>query len=42
MHKHVGDPVRKGEPLFTIYAENLHRLKYALHILKQFDGVEFC
>jgi len=41
MHKHVGDSVKKGEPVFTIYSENAHRLKYALHILKVFDGVKF-
>lgn len=42
LHKHVGDLVRKGDAVFTIYSENSHRLKYALHILKHFDGVEFC
>lgn len=42
LHKHANDPIKKGEPIFTIYAENKQRLKYALHILRIFDGIEVC
>jgi putative thymidine phosphorylase len=37
---HVGDRVKRGEPLFTIYAENKQKLAYAKDYLKQYDGVE--
>ena len=29
LHKHVGDVVKKGENLFTVYAESQRRLQYA-------------
>lgn len=32
LHKHAGDPVKKNEPLFTIYAETKDKLNYARHI----------
>ncbi len=41
LHKHVHDHVDKGDILFTIYAENKQRLKYALHILRIFDGIDY-
>ena len=32
LYKHVGDAVRSGEPIFTIYAENRDKLDYAVDI----------
>ena len=34
IHKHVGDKVKKGEKLFTIYAEGRHEFEYAVDIAK--------
>ncbi len=33
LYKHVSDKVKKGETLFTIYAENKQRMKYAKELL---------
>jgi AMP phosphorylase len=35
LYKHVGDKVKKDEPLFTIYAHNKHKLSYAVDISKE-------
>ena len=34
IYKHVGDKVKKGEKLFTIYAEGRHEFEYAVDIAK--------
>lgn len=34
LHKKIGDEVKKGEPLFTIYASSPDRLNYALEFIK--------
>ncbi|MBI4149791.1 AMP phosphorylase [Candidatus Woesearchaeota archaeon] len=39
LYHHVGDAVRRGEKLFTIYAENQERLEYALEVWKEICGV---
>ncbi len=36
LHHHVGDKVKKGEVLFTIYAENRKKFSYAKDFLKEF------
>jgi thymidine phosphorylase len=40
LYHHVGDKVRKGDRLFSIYAENRQKLAYAKDYLKQHEGVE--
>src|SRR3989344_2705094 len=35
LHKHIGDPVNKGEELFTIYSENRNELKFAVDFAKK-------
>jgi putative thymidine phosphorylase len=35
IHKKIGDKVKKGEALYTIYASNEERLKYALEFAKK-------
>ncbi len=35
LHKKIGDPVKKGEPLFTIYAERSTKLQRALEELER-------
>ncbi len=40
LHHHVGDKVKEGDKLFTIYAENKTKMQYAKDYLKQYDGVE--
>ncbi|MBI4140937.1 AMP phosphorylase [Candidatus Woesearchaeota archaeon] len=39
LHKHKGNKVTKGEPLFTIYAHSKQKLDYAKEILKEIDGI---
>jgi len=39
LHKHCGDPVKKGEPIMTIYSRSQHKLSYAIRALKKLDGV---
>jgi AMP phosphorylase len=39
LHCHVGDKVKKGQPLMTVYAENRQKLEYAKDYLKQYDGI---
>ena len=34
LHKHLGDKVRKGEKLFTIYSESRHEFEYAKDVAK--------
>ena len=38
-HKHVKNFVKKGDKIFTIYAENKQKLKYSINLLKKTDGV---
>jgi len=38
IYKHMGDKVRKGEPLFRMYSESRHRIKYANDIIKAIGG----
>jgi AMP phosphorylase len=38
LHKHVGESVREGEKLFTIYAESAQKLKYAWEAFDKTDG----
>lgn len=38
LYKKRGDKVKKGEKLFTIYAHNKQKLKFALDFLKKIDG----
>src|SRR3989338_8932806 len=35
LYKHVGDKVKRGEKLFTIYAESEHEFEYAKDVAKQ-------
>jgi len=39
LYKHEGQRVTKGEPIFTLYADNAEKLHYALHILERIGGV---
>ncbi|MBS3097534.1 AMP phosphorylase [Candidatus Woesearchaeota archaeon] len=39
LRKHVGDKVKKGEALFTIYAPNKDKLDYVKDVIKAVDGV---
>ena len=39
LHKHIGDKVAKGEPLFTIYSGSEHKLSYAKNLSKKFPPV---
>ncbi len=34
LHKHVGDKIKKGEKLFTIYADGMHEFEYAKDVAK--------
>ncbi|MBN2367846.1 hypothetical protein JXC34_02430, partial [Candidatus Woesearchaeota archaeon] len=38
LYKHVGDKVEQGEKLFTIYAENSQKMKYAKEVFELYDG----
>lgn len=38
LHVHQGTQVNKGDPLFTLYAENSEKLKFAVDAYRQFDG----
>ena len=40
LYRHVGDKVKKGDVLFTVYAENKQKLAYAKDFRKLYDGVE--
>jgi AMP phosphorylase len=39
LYKHVGDSVKKGEKIFTIYAHNKIKLNFAIKTLNQLDGI---
>jgi thymidine phosphorylase len=39
LHKHVGSRVRKGEPVFTIFAHNAQELRFARDAVRKYDGV---
>jgi len=38
LHKHVGDKVKRGENLFTIYSESKHEFKFAVEFAKKNNG----
>lgn len=40
LYKHTKEKVVKGEKVFTIYAENKQKLKFAIEMLKEIDGVQ--
>ena len=40
LHKHKRDKIKKGEKIFTIYSENRQELKFAVEMMKEFDGIE--
>ncbi|MFQ5474691.1 MAG: AMP phosphorylase [Candidatus Nanoarchaeia archaeon] len=40
IYKRVGDRVRKGEKVFTIYAESKDKLSFAKGFFRKFDGVK--
>ncbi len=39
LHYHVGDAVKRGEALFTIYAESAEKLEYAKEVWREIGGV---
>ncbi len=39
LRHHVGDAVKRGEALFTLYAESPEKLKYAVEAWKEIDGI---
>lgn len=39
LHKHVGDYVKKGDKIMTIYAESRKRLEFAISGLRSWDGI---
>jgi AMP phosphorylase len=40
LHKHVGDVVKTGDKILTIYSEGPQKMKYAKRMLKESDGFE--
>ncbi len=40
LYKHVSDKAKKGEKIFTIYAESKAKLKHAKKFLKEKDGIK--
>ncbi|MBI1935792.1 AMP phosphorylase [Candidatus Woesearchaeota archaeon] len=40
LYKHIGDKVKRGEKLYTIYAESKHEFEYAKDVAKEFNGFE--
>ncbi|MBU0615275.1 MAG: thymidine phosphorylase, partial [Nanoarchaeota archaeon] len=40
LHKHVGDRVHKGEPIFTVYAANEIMLGFAKETFVKLDGIK--
>jgi len=41
LHCHIGDKIKKGEPVITIYAENKARLKEAVNYYKSENPIKF-
>ena len=41
LHHHIGDKVKKGEPIITIYAESKPRLKEAINYYKREQPIKF-
>ncbi len=39
LYKHIGDKVKKGEKVFTIYAYHKSKLDYAKELFRKLDGV---
>jgi len=40
LHKSVGDNVRKGEVIFTIYAHNKNKLQFAIETWEKINGIK--
>ncbi|MEA3430366.1 MAG: AMP phosphorylase [Nanoarchaeota archaeon] len=40
LYKHVGEEVRVGEKLFTVYSRSKDKIKYAMDIWKELDGIK--
>ncbi len=38
LHKHIGDKVKRGEPLYTIYCHNKGKLAFAKYAIEKLDG----
>ena len=38
LYKHVGDKVKRGEKLFTIYSHSKDKLKFAFYAIEKLDG----
>jgi AMP phosphorylase len=38
LYKHIGDKVKKGEVLYTIYCHNKGKLEYAKYAIKNLNG----
>jgi thymidine phosphorylase len=41
LYKHVGDKVKKGDLIFTIYSNNRLKLEHAIEAYKKLDGLVF-
>jgi thymidine phosphorylase len=39
MHKKLSDTVKKGDKLFTIYAESEPKLNHAIEVVKEKDAI---
>jgi len=39
LYRHRGEPVKKGEKIFTVYAESREKLGFAKEVLKKVDGI---
>lgn len=39
LYKHIGDSVKKGDKIFTIYSESKEKLSYAKNILNDIHGI---
>jgi len=39
LHKHVGDKVKKGEAIFTLFAHSEEELKFAIEACSRIDGI---
>lgn len=40
LYKHKSDKIKKGEKIFTIYAESRQKLEFAVEIMKEINGVK--
>jgi thymidine phosphorylase len=39
MYKHIGDKIKKGEKIFTVYAASIDKIEYVEHMLKDLRDV---